>query len=192
MLSGKYLFSELRQAWLLALVVSVLLSACSTQRKTSSASNSSGSLPRKSSGLPTNRSESDSKVETTSSAKKLEQKYSILLGVSPSEIDNLELYQFIDEWTNVPYKYGGRTKAGVDCSGISTLLEYEVYRKNITGSSATIFRQVNPVSKENLKEGDLVFFKINSSDISHMGVYLTNNKFVHCLHTGGCDHQRPG
>ena len=44
---------------------------------------------------------------------------------------------------------------------------------------------VNPVNKEDLKEGDLVFFKIKSKAISHVGVYLGNNKFAHASSSRG-------
>ncbi|MGZ6519803.1 MAG: C40 family peptidase, partial [Bacteroidia bacterium] len=44
---------------------------------------------------------------------------------------------------------------------------------------SSIFTQCKVVSKNNLEEGDLVFFKIDGDNISHIGVYLQNNKFVH-------------
>jgi lipoprotein Spr len=44
---------------------------------------------------------------------------------------------------------------------------------------------VNPLNKEELKEGDLVFFKINSRAISHVGVYLGDNKFAHASSSRG-------
>ena len=43
---------------------------------------------------------------------------------------------------------------------------------------------VNPVSKDDLKEGDLVFFKIHSRSISHVGIYLGNNRFAHASSKG--------
>jgi len=46
-------------------------------------------------------------------------------------------------------------------------------------SAADIYKEVKPVKKSALKEGDLVFFKINKKKISHVGVYIGNNKFVH-------------
>jgi len=43
---------------------------------------------------------------------------------------------------------------------------------------------VNPVGRDDLKEGDLVFFKIHSRRISHVGIYLGNNKFAHASSRG--------
>jgi lipoprotein Spr len=106
-------------------------------------------------------------------------KYAALLDTDESKIDNLKLYSFIDEWYGVPYKYGGQNKKGIDCSNFASTLYSSVYKKTLTGSSASIFAQCKTVSKNNLTEGDLVFFKIEGDKVSHIGVYLQNNKFVH-------------
>jgi lipoprotein Spr len=44
---------------------------------------------------------------------------------------------------------------------------------------------VNPINKTELKEGDLVFFKIGSKSISHVGVYIGDNKFAHASSSKG-------
>jgi lipoprotein Spr len=114
-----------------------------------------------------------------SRSKKIQNKYARLLNVNDDKIDNINLYVFIDEWYGTPYKYGGKNKNGIDCSNFTSTLYNEVYKKTLTGPSFSIFDQCNVVSKSNLTEGDLVFFKINNDNISHIGVYLQNNKFVH-------------
>ena len=120
-----------------------------------------------------------------SSGKSIEEKYSHLLGVSKENISNEKLYTFIDEWYGVKYKYGGKSKSGIDCSGLTCIIYKEVFGKTIIGSSASIYNQCEKTSKGKLKEGDLVFFKIESKDISHVGVYLQNNKFVHATTQAG-------
>ena len=55
----------------------------------------------------------------------------------------------------------------------------------MSGSSAEIFKACSPVDRGRLQEGDLVFFKINSSQISHVGVYLANENFVHATLQSG-------
>lgn len=112
-------------------------------------------------------------------SKKVQQKYAEVLNVDENKIDNIKLYIFIDEWYGVPYKYGGKNKNGIDCSNFTSTLYSNVYSKSVTGSSSSIFNQCKVISKSNLKEGDLVFFKIDGDKISHIGVYLQNNKFVH-------------
>ena len=61
----------------------------------------------------------------------------------------------------------------------------EVYQKELKGGSADIFPKTYSLSKEQLEVGDLVFFKIRKSRISHVGIYLGNNKFVHAAVKGG-------
>jgi lipoprotein Spr len=119
-------------------------------------------------------SETDSK-----SNQKLREKYAELLGVPVKDIDDISLYAFIDEWYGVPYQYGGKTKKGIDCSGFTTVFYKEIYKRNLSGTSSSLFQQCDVVSKGNLKPGDLVFFKIEQKSISHIGIYLQNNKFIH-------------
>jgi hypothetical protein len=126
-------------------------------------------------------------LETVSASetRKLQQKYASLLGVSPNEILNLRLYRFADDWMSTPYKYGGKSKSGVDCSGFCEILQKEVYNRTICCSSAEIFSQCKSIKSTDLQEGDFVFFKINSESVSHMGVYLENNKFIHASTQAG-------
>ena len=113
------------------------------------------------------------------SSNKIEKKYASLLNVKENEISNVKLYAFIDDWYGVPYKYGGKNKSGIDCSNFTATLYNTIYNKSITGSSSSIFNQCKAVPKSDLQEGDLLFFKIEQEGISHIGVYLQNNKFVH-------------
>ncbi|MCW3072098.1 MAG: glycoside hydrolase [Bacteroidetes bacterium] len=112
-------------------------------------------------------------------SKKIEKKYAELLNVPESDISNARLYSFIDDWYGVPYKYGGKNKNGIDCSNFTSTLYKDIYNKTLTGSSSSIFNQCKIVSRKELREGDLVFFKIEKDEVSHIGVYLQNNKFVH-------------
>lgn len=114
-----------------------------------------------------------------------EENYAFLLGVDKEKITNKKLYSFINEWYGVTYKYGGKSKRGVDCSGFASLLYSGVYEKEISGSSLSIYNRCQVLSKDELQEGDLVFFKIDSKDISHVGIYLQNNRFVHATTKGG-------
>ena len=112
-------------------------------------------------------------------------KYSIILGVSRSEISNLSLYAFIDDWYGTKYKYGGISKSGVDCSGFCSLLYAAIYNKSIKRRASDIANDISMVIKNSLKEGDLVFFNISKKKNSHVGVYLMNNKFVHASTSKG-------
>lgn len=112
-------------------------------------------------------------------------KYANILGVSKSELKNQRLYSFIDDWYGTKYKYGGVSKSGVDCSGFCNVLYREVYNKGMKRRTSDIVKDINKVSKGSLREGDLVFFNISKKKNAHVGVYLTNNKFVHASTSKG-------
>lgn len=112
-------------------------------------------------------------------SKKTEKKYAEILNVPVDQISNSKLYSFIDEWYGVPYKYGGCNKKGIDCSNFTATLYKDIYNKSVSGSSSSIYKQCKVISIKDLKEGDLVFFKIEKDEVSHVGIYLQNNKFVH-------------
>ena len=106
-------------------------------------------------------------------------KYAKLLNVDEGKIENIKLYTFINDWYGVKYKYGGKTKQGVDCSGFTSQLYRDVYEIPLNGTASSIFYQCKTINRNNLKEGDLLFFKIENENVNHIGVYLQNNKFVH-------------
>lgn len=91
----------------------------------------------------------------------------------------IPLYKSVSHWLGTPYRYAGKSKKGVDCSGFSKAVISEVYSYALRGSSRSIFSACESVQRGQLREGDLVFFKINSKDISHMGVYLQQGFFAH-------------
>lgn len=116
----------------------------------------------------------------------IQDKYSSVLQVLPNQITNVMLYRFIDEWSGVKYRMGGTNKSGIDCSAfVQTLYQY-VFGMNLLRTARMQFSEANLIRNVNdLKEGDLVFFRINSSYISHVGVYLKNNFFVHSASSKG-------
>lgn len=96
--------------------------------------------------------------------------------------DNHKLYLEAADWIGTPYRYGGTTKKGVDCSGLTSAIYKKVYRKKLCRSSEEQRdRDCKKVLKRNLKEGDLVFFHNGKKKkkASHVGIYLKDGKFVH-------------
>lgn len=89
------------------------------------------------------------------------------------------LYYQVYDWVGTTYKYSGNTKKGIDCSGFVCEMYKNVFCTELTGGSKDIWTQVILVEKQELKEGDLLFFKIKKGSISHVGIYLGNNKFAH-------------
>ena len=95
------------------------------------------------------------------------------------------LYYQVYNWMGAKYRYSGNNQKGIDCSGFAAEMYKNVYCITLDGSSRDIFKQVTPLSKQELKEGDLVFFKIRKGRISHVGIYLANNKFAHATTKSG-------
>ncbi len=105
--------------------------------------------------------------------------------LSPDSATTPHLYYQVYDWLGARYKYAGTSKKGIDCSGFVSKMYSSVYCLQLIGGSADIFKTVLPVEKEELKEGDMVFFKIKKGRISHVGIYLGNNKFAHAsVHSG--------
>src|SRR6195952_962966 len=102
-----------------------------------------------------------------------------IMGVALSATSNMKLFHFVYDWIGTPYHFGGTSRHGIDCSAFTKELYSEVFNLDIRRSSRDIFSMVSPVGKDDLKEGDLVFFKIHSRRISHIGIYLGNNRFAH-------------
>lgn len=121
-------------------------------------------------------------------ASSLQKKFSSFLEVEPQNVvDNPTLWSFIDNWWGAPYRYGGESRNGIDCSAFVKTLYSIVF--GITSLPRTAQEQYNDSRKikhiRNLKPGDLVFFRIHSRRISHVGVYLQNNKFVNASLSSG-------
>ena len=103
----------------------------------------------------------------------------------PSQF-NCTLYDTVENWMGTPYFFSGNTAKGIDCSGFVNALYSKVYLKNIGArSSADIYKAIRKVDKEELKEGDLVFFRISKHRVSHLGLYLGADKFVHASVSNG-------
>lgn len=113
-------------------------------------------------------------------------KYAQLLDVPVEDISDEKLFGFIEEWWGAPYRLGGNTRSGIDCSHFVNTMLAEVFRLATTGNSADLYTQVEKIGKKGkLQLGDLVFFKINRKNISHVGVYLDNDRFVHASVSSG-------
>lgn len=113
------------------------------------------------------------------------------LGVSEDEILNVKLYNFIKSWEGTRYIYGGETRNGIDCSALMQQLYTYVYNRDLPRTAVEMsldsrFDLFQPNGK--LREGDLVFFRITEEKIiSHVGIYLRNNKFFSANQNGGVE-----
>ena len=109
-------------------------------------------------------------------------KASIRLGIDIDMEDNHALYVESSQWLGVPYRSGGTTQRGVDCSGLTSAIYNKVYRKQLERNSDDQRKKdCKRVKKGKLREGDLVFFHNGRKKkrASHVGIYLKDRKFIH-------------
>jgi peptidoglycan endopeptidase LytE len=83
-----------------------------------------------------------------------------------------------------PYKWGGTTPSGFDCSGFIGYT-FKQAGKTLPRTTAQIYKEGTSVSKSNLQKGDLVYFQTYKKGPSHMGIYLGNNEFIHSSSSKG-------
>lgn len=105
--------------------------------------------------------------------------YSQKTGITLEPSANIKLIQTVKDWLGVPYKYGGDGRKGIDCSSFCNVIYEKVYNQPLASSSREIFTNVEAIPMDQLKEGDLIFFKIHSKRITHIGIYLGKDRFAH-------------
>ncbi|MDZ7664582.1 MAG: NlpC/P60 family protein [Desulfotignum sp.] len=88
------------------------------------------------------------------------------------------LYLQHDKWKGVKYKMGGLSKKGVDCSGFVYLTYLELFGVQLPRSTGSQSQIGKKIQTDNLRSGDLVFFKTGWKGM-HVGIYLENNSFLH-------------
>ena len=93
-----------------------------------------------------------------------------------------DLVNFIEKWLGTPYKVGGLSKSGVDCSGFASIIYKDVFNINLPRTTYDQSK-IGILVKDTLKTGDLLFFN-TAGKLSHVGIYLSDNKFVHAASQG--------
>jgi cell wall-associated NlpC family hydrolase len=101
-------------------------------------------------------------------------------------VTSTKLTDFVRRWLHVPYRYGGDSMAGIDCSGLVVQLMQQVYGIRLPRQASDQYRQGTAISRSQLQAGNLVFFSTGQrSGIDHVGVYLGDDNFVHASENGG-------
>ena len=88
-----------------------------------------------------------------------------------------EIVRSARSFIGVPYLWGGNTQDGLDCSGF-TMAVYRLNGLNLPRSSREQFEAGRFVGRDELREGDLVFFSA-AGKVSHVGVYIGDEQFIH-------------
>ncbi|NLM00954.1 MAG: C40 family peptidase [Treponema sp.] len=88
-------------------------------------------------------------------------------------------------YLGVPYVWGGTTTSGMDCSGFVYMAARNGIKLQLPRSAKAMSAKSTKIEKDDLEKGDLLFFKTNTDpNISHVGIYLGNNEFIHCASSG--------
>ena len=99
------------------------------------------------------------------------------------------LTHIVEGYLGVPYKWGGTTRAGMDCSAFARAIFRQTYGIELPRTSKQMYRVGRTVvRRQDLKAGDLVFFRDTYSGpgVSHVGIYLGKRRFAHvAVSTGG-------
>lgn len=116
----------------------------------------------------------------------LQKTYAERLQVDASYVSNKWLYEKIEEWWATRYCMGGSSKQCIDCSAFTAVIAKDVFNIVLLRTAQQQYENTTPIPKEELMEGDLVFFHTsNRREVTHVGVYLQNNKFVHASTSQG-------
>ncbi|SDT33081.1 NlpC/P60 family protein [Paenibacillaceae bacterium GAS479] len=94
-----------------------------------------------------------------------------------------DLDSAIKKVIGTPYKYGGTTTAGFDCSGFVRHI-FNQFDVKLPRTSKTQAKIGTKVDKSDLRPGDLVFFNTSGKGISHAGIYVGDGKFAHASSKG--------
>ncbi len=90
------------------------------------------------------------------------------------------LNKFMLHWIGKPYKLGGNTERGIDCSQFNKRLYKDVYGKQLGDVAYKQWIQTERIKKDSLIVGDLVFFRSKQSPSGwHCGTYIGNTYFIH-------------
>jgi cell wall-associated NlpC family hydrolase len=114
----------------------------------------------------------------------LQLKYAIITDMPVEDLNDLPLLQQIDHWWGTRYCLGGDDEGCIDCSAFTQTILRNVYGVDVPRTAKEQYDFSTHINDTDIQEGDLVFFKSGHS-ISHVGLYVGNNKFVHASTSGG-------
>ncbi len=138
-------------------------------------------VPRDKRGLDAKAEELGDGEEIFVPSQKEEEKGESFASTALGKWSNLEerslLVRVVKTFLGVPYKLGGSTLKGIDCSALVKKI-YEVFNIDLPRTTREQFSIGKKVEKNQLEEGDLVFFR-ERGNRAHVGIYVGDNQFVH-------------
>ncbi|MGF1762147.1 NlpC/P60 family protein [Aliivibrio kagoshimensis] len=89
-----------------------------------------------------------------------------------------------NNWKGTPYRLGGVSKTGIDCSAFVQITMRDVYRVDVARTTLQQQQQGKLIARGNQQPGDLIFFKTGHK-VRHVGVYLGEKQFMHASTSKG-------
>jgi lipoprotein Spr len=126
----------------------------------------------------------NSRSSSVEKASDIQLKYAVLLNTEVELLQDNRLLEHVDEWYGTRYRYGGTTKSGIDCSAFVQAVYLSAFALSLPRTARDQYRNSRIISATEMKTGDLVFFN-TTGGISHVGIYLQNNKFIHASTSHG-------
>jgi murein DD-endopeptidase / murein LD-carboxypeptidase len=99
--------------------------------------------------------------------------------VTAKNFDQQKMMDAILAWMGTPYELGGNSKSGIDCSGFTQHIFKESAGMDLPRTTETQVKLGSPVSQDELKFGDLIFFNTTGQNPSHVGIYIGDDMFAH-------------
>jgi cell wall-associated NlpC family hydrolase len=126
--------------------------------------------------------EDDRKVDIEALSQRLasrprsSQRYS---NVTPTGMDRDRVLLEIVSMLGVPYRLGGNSQSGIDCSGFTSQIYTKAVARRIPRVARAQYGVGSDVAKPDLQFGDLVFFNTTGRSPSHVGIYIEDDLFAH-------------
>ncbi len=137
------------------------------------------------SGVLIQPSELNYTIPVIETAGPVQLKYAVLLDTTVESLPDQYLLLQVDEWMGVRYRSGGNTKKGIDCSGFTSTIFANYCGLQLPRTSKQQYEICEKIEPNNLRAGDLLFFNTRGRGVSHVGIYLGNNKFIHASVSSG-------
>lgn len=164
------------------LMCSLTMSGCSFRPQRTGYDRKSGTWPKPTYKAPSERNASAEQKSSKPSGQKWNQ--ASMRGGSSTSPTSKSLKKVISPWIGTPYRYGGSSRKGIDCSGFVMNVMNQWQGIQLPHSAKQTYRFGKSISRSDLEPGDVVFFG-SAFSITHNGIYVGNGQFAHASTSRG-------